>query len=180
MNDYTVYFDMDGVLTHFSHTVEEVYGEYPIKDDHEYEKFMANQVDNHDFFRNLKPSPFLSQMISFMSDMSSQFNVEILTSYGGWNDSPGRDAEIHKQKVDWLEEYVLSQFPTPVLNDFHGVANCSDKYKFGRGNSFLIDDSLNNCSGFRDEDGQAYWYEIHRHHKYVFKEIINQIHIHRQ
>lgn len=153
----TVYFDMDGVLTDFFTGANNIYG-MP-RNDPRFEGWLREETHSGDFFLRIPPSPFLRDMKNLMIDLHNcNYNVEILTSYGG----RGAYQRIEAQKRLWLIDNLGMAICDEILY-FNGVTDCEYKALKAKPDTLLIDDQKSNVLDFINRGGRAVLYSFDNH-----------------
>lgn len=148
-NEYTIYVDMDGVLTNWSKGFEEISGGIPEK---EYRKLYSKNKSFNlvaqqgpDWWENLEWMPDGKRLWEFIT--SKFINVFILSSTG----SEGRDfatnAKIGKHK--WLKTNLTG------IPDSHIILTSSgkEKAKYAGNKNILIDDKVENIYYYINNGG---------------------------
>lgn len=152
--EFTVYWDMDGVLTDIKTSFKEFSGEEYKKWDNSKSLEYNELIFNSDFFLNIKPNPEL-ELIKKHIKKYSEVGVrnEILTSLGGPGNKYKSKTIAHKRK--WLEKHGL--FGAGICN-VNYTPNCSDKQFYANKNSILVDDKKENCYQFSKNGGYTQYF----------------------
>ena len=144
MNQYIVYFDMDGVLAFFDKRWEEMYNESPAKT-RKIKKFsplwegfvLSYQFETLDFF------PGAQELYSFVKQTPQVIGTEILSSSGGELFYP----QVKRQKHYWLRK---SGFEFDAINIVPGRRF---KKNYATSTSILIDDTPDVIESFNAAGG---------------------------
>ena len=136
-----IYLDMDGVIANFNKRYKELYKIYPSEaDDYKvFDGFFGKFIATGEF-ATLDLMPDAMELIDYLRSLS--IPTEILSS----TSSERRDADIRKQKLEWLAKHNI-EFP-PIL-----VPGKRHKKDYSNPNSLLIDDTSANIDQWRREGG---------------------------
>ena len=136
-----IYLDMDGVIADFNKRYKELYKIYPSEaDDYKvFDGFFTKFIATGEF-ATLDLMPDAMELIDYLRSLS--IPTEILSS----TSSERRDADIRKQKLEWLAKHNI-EFP-PIL-----VPGKRHKKDYSNPNSLLIDDTSANIDQWRREGG---------------------------
>ena len=136
-----IYLDMDGVIADFNKRYKELYKIYPSEaDDYKvFDGFFTKFIAGGEF-ATLDLMPDAMELIDYLRSLS--IPTEILSS----TSSERRDADIRKQKLEWLAKHNI-EFP-PIL-----VPGKRHKKDYSNPNSLLIDDTSANIDQWRREGG---------------------------
>lgn len=136
-----IYLDMDGVITDLDLVMVSSW-----KHDGKFHEYFTKFIKDKGFEKlGLKEDARL--LLDYL--VTSKVKVTILSSAG--NPQDGLFKEVEKQKKNWLKEHDI-KFKAIV------VQSKEDKKKYAKKNALLIDDTLVNCTDFRDEGGVAIHY----------------------
>jgi hypothetical protein len=136
-----IYLDMDGVIADFDRRYKELYKIYPSEADTYkvfdgfFTQFIADQQ-----FAKLDLMSDAVELIEYLKSLS--IPTEILSS----TSSERRDADIRKQKLEWLEKHNIT-FPVNL------VPGKRLKKDYSNPNVLLIDDTSVNIDQWRREGG---------------------------
>ena len=136
-----IYLDMDGVIADFNKRYKELYKIEPKEADtyKTFDKFFTMFIADRQFAK-LDLMPDAMELINYLRSLS--IPTEILSS----TSSEKRDAEIRKQKIEWLNKHNI-EFPVNL------VPGKRFKRDFSNENSLLIDDTSQNIDQWRVEGG---------------------------
>lgn len=136
-----IYLDMDGVIANFNSRYKSLYKMEPSEADAngDFDKFFTKFIaDGH--FATLDLMPDAMELIDYLRGLS--IPTEILSSTA----SEKRDADIRRQKLEWLEKHNI-EF-SPIL-----VPGKRLKKDYSNPSSLLIDDTQVNIDQWRREGG---------------------------
>ena len=136
-----IYLDMDGVIADFDGRYKELYKIYPSEADtyKVFDGFFAQFIAEEQFAK-LDLLPDAVELIEYLKTLS--IPTEILSS----TSSERRDADIRKQKLEWLEKHNIT-FPVNL------VPGKRLKKDYSNPNVLLIDDTSVNIDQWRREGG---------------------------
>ena len=136
-----IYLDMDGVIADFNKRYKELYKIYPSEAD-TYKVFDSffTQFIAEEQFAKLDLLPDAVELIEYLKSLDVP--TEILSS----TSSERRDADIRKQKLEWLDKHDI-KFPVNL------VPGKRFKKDYSNANSILIDDTPQNIDQWRREGG---------------------------
>jgi hypothetical protein len=136
-----IYLDMDGVIADFNKRYKELYKIEPKEADtyKTFDKFFTMFIAERQF-ATLNLMPDAMELINYLRSL--EVPTEILSS----TSSEKRDAEIRKQKIEWLNNQNI-EFPVNL------VPGKRFKRDFSNSNSLLIDDTSQNIDQWRVEGG---------------------------
>jgi hypothetical protein len=136
-----IYLDMDGVIADFDRRYKELYKIYPSEAD-TYKVFdgFFTQFIADEQFAKLDLLPDAVELIEYLKTLS--IPTEILSS----TSSERRDADIRKQKLEWLDKHDI-RFPVNL------VPGKRLKKDYSNPNVLLIDDTSVNIDQWRKEGG---------------------------
>ena len=136
-----IYLDMDGVIADFDGRYKQLYKIYPSEAD-TYKVFdgFFTQFIADEQFAKLDLLPDAVELIEYLKTLS--IPTEILSS----TSSERRDADIRKQKLEWLDNHGIT-FPVNL------VPGKRLKKDYSNPNVLLIDDTSVNIDQWRKEGG---------------------------
>ena len=136
-----IYLDMDGVIADFNKRYKELYKIEPKEADtyKTFDEFFTMFIAERQF-ATLNLMPDAIELINYLRSL--KVPTEILSS----TSSEKRDAEIRKQKIEWLNNQNI-EFPVNL------VPGKRFKRDFSNSNSLLIDDTPQNIDQWRVEGG---------------------------
>lgn len=136
-----IYLDMDGVIADFDARYKKLYKIYPSEADtyKVFDKFFTQFIDDQQFAK-LDLMSDAVELIEYLKTLS--IPTEILSS----TSSEKRDAEIRKQKLEWLDKHNIT-FPVNL------VPGKRFKKDYSNSNVLLIDDTSVNIDQWRKEGG---------------------------
>lgn len=136
-----IYLDMDGVIADFDGRYKELYKIYPSEADtyKVFDGFFAQFIAEEQFAK-LDLLPDAVELIEYLKTLS--IPTEILSS----TSSERRDADIRKQKLEWLDKHGIT-FPVNL------VPGKRFKKDYSNPNVLLIDDTSVNIDQWRKEGG---------------------------
>lgn len=136
-----IYLDMDGVITDLDLNMVSEW-----KKDGKFQEHFTKFIKDKGFEKlGLKEDAKL--LLDYL--ITSKVEVTILSSAG--NPEKGLFKEVERQKKSWLKEHNVN-FNAIV------VKSKEDKKKYAKKNALLIDDTLVNCTDFRDAGGTSIHY----------------------
>jgi hypothetical protein len=132
---------MDGVIADFNARYKELYKIYPSEADtyKVFDGFFTQFIDDQQFAK-LDLMSDAVELIEYLKTLS--IPTEILSS----TSSERRDAEIRKQKLEWLDKHDIT-FPVNL------VPGKRFKKDYSNANVILIDDTSVNIDQWRREGG---------------------------
>lgn len=136
-----IYLDMDGVITDLDMAMVNEW-----KKDGKFQEHFKKFIEDKGFEKlGLKEDARL--LLDYL--ISTKVKVTILSSAG----NPPEDLykEVEKQKKKWLKQHDI-KFPVIV------VQKKDHKKDYAKENALLIDDTLVNCTDFRDAGGTSIHY----------------------
>jgi len=141
VNITKIYLDMDGVIADFNARYKELYKIYPSEADtyKVFDGFFTQFIDDQQFAK-LDLMSDAVELIEYLKTLS--IPTEILSS----TSSERRDAEIRKQKLEWLDKHDIT-FPVNL------VPGKRFKKDYSNANVILIDDTSVNIDQWRREGG---------------------------
>ena len=136
-----IYLDMDGVIADFDGRYKQLYKIYPSEADtyKVFDGFFAQFIADEQFAK-LDLLPDAVELIEYLKTLS--IPTEILSS----TSSERRDADIRKQKLEWLDNHGIT-FPVNL------VPGKRLKKDYSNPNVLLIDDTSVNIDQWRKEGG---------------------------
>jgi len=136
-----IYLDMDGVIADFDTRYKELYKIYPSEADtyKVFDSFFTQFIADEQFAK-LDLMSDAVELIEYLKTLS--IPTEILSS----TSSEKRDAEIRKQKLEWLDKHNIT-FPVNL------VPGKRFKKDYSNSNVLLIDDTSVNIDQWRSEGG---------------------------
>ena len=136
-----IYLDMDGVIADFDARYKQLYKIYPSEAD-TYKVFdgFFTQFIADEQFAKLDLLPDAVELIEYLKTLS--IPTEILSS----TSSERRDADIRKQKLEWLDKHDI-RFPVNL------VPGKRFKKDYSNPSVLLIDDTSVNIDQWRKEGG---------------------------
>lgn len=137
MKTYTLYLDIDGVLSDFDKSWKVYKDEYPTKT---WEYAVSDNI-----FEKLDECSNARKLLSFLSDFGDIFlpiNVELLGSLGGSKTAN----QVRLQKLIWLQQHNIQIKPNFVEHKSH-------KKDYANSNTILIDDTPSNVDDFNQYGG---------------------------
>jgi len=136
-----IYLDMDGVIADFDNRYKQLYKIYPSEADtyKVFDSFFAQFIADEQFAK-LDLLPDAVELIEYLKTLS--IPTEILSS----TSSERRDADIRKQKLEWLDKHGIT-FPVNL------VPGKRFKKDYSNSSVLLIDDTSVNIDQWRREGG---------------------------
>jgi hypothetical protein len=136
-----IYLDMDGVIADFDGRYKQLYKIYPSEADtyKVFDGFFAQFIADEQFAK-LDLLPDAIELIEYLKTLS--IPTEILSS----TSSERRDADIRKQKLEWLDKHGIT-FPVNL------VPGKRFKKDYSNPSVLLIDDTSVNIDQWRKEGG---------------------------